>query len=154
MPHLTTSYIIIYFLIGIFTAYFAKKSNKNPYLWFFLGISFGIFAILTLVILNYNRKKEQRPKLKKELDIKMTDSRFWYYLTPKNESLGPFSLNKIKTLFLEKKISSKTYVWTEEFKNWKFLKDIKEYKKFFLPARFSNSGNKPLRRHISKTNSR
>jgi hypothetical protein len=45
--------------------------------------------------------------------------------------LGPFSLHKLQNLWLDKKISSKTYVWNEDLKDWKYLQDIKEFTKHF-----------------------
>ncbi len=49
------SVALVHFLFGIFCAYWAQTTNRNPWLWFFLGFFFA--PITGLVLLSENRKK-------------------------------------------------------------------------------------------------
>jgi hypothetical protein len=49
------SVALVHFLFGIFCAYWAQITNRNPWLWFFLGFFFA--PITGLVLLSENRKK-------------------------------------------------------------------------------------------------
>jgi hypothetical protein len=49
------SVALVHFLFGIFCAYWAQTTNRNPWLWFFLGF---FFALITgVILLKENRKK-------------------------------------------------------------------------------------------------
>ena len=54
-----TYVLFIYFIIGIFSAYFANKEGKNPYFWFFLGVMFGVLPIIILFFLKHKKKKKK-----------------------------------------------------------------------------------------------
>jgi hypothetical protein len=49
------SVALVNFLFGIFCAYWAQTTNRNPWLWFFLGF---FFAPITGLILLHENKKE------------------------------------------------------------------------------------------------
>jgi len=49
------SVALVHFLFGIFCAYWAQTTNRNPWLWFFLGFFFA--PITGLVLLHENSKK-------------------------------------------------------------------------------------------------
>lgn len=54
---------MVFYLFGIFCAYWAQSTNRNPWLWFFLGCFFA--PITGLVLLSENRKhtsKETAPE--------------------------------------------------------------------------------------------
>ena len=133
-------FIVGFLLMGFITAYFAYKSKKNYYIWFVAGTLYGIFAILFLLFLNYrdyrkNKKKKTLTKnVKKEekqlnLEISLKDSKLWYYLDKENKKFGPHSLTRLERLLQEKYITENTYVWNQDLKNWKLLKNTKEYYK-------------------------
>jgi len=46
---------LVFFLFGIFCAYWAQETNRNPWLWFILGLFFA--PIVGIVILVKNSKK-------------------------------------------------------------------------------------------------
>ncbi|MGB3903944.1 MAG: hypothetical protein WBB22_03395 [Anaerolineae bacterium] len=57
------SVALVFFLFGIFCAYWAQTTNRNAWLWFFLGWFFA--PITGLVLLSENRKQtslENRPE--------------------------------------------------------------------------------------------
>ena len=49
------SVALVHFLFAIFCAYWAQTTNRNPWLWFFLGFFFA--PITGLVLLHENSKK-------------------------------------------------------------------------------------------------
>jgi hypothetical protein len=49
------SVALVQFLFGIFCAYWAQTTQRNPWLWFFLG---WLFAPITGIVLMYKNTKE------------------------------------------------------------------------------------------------
>jgi hypothetical protein len=56
------SVALVHFLFAIFCAYWAQTTDRNPWLWFFLGFFFA--PITGLVLLHENRKKASKEKYK------------------------------------------------------------------------------------------
>ncbi len=56
----------------------------------------------------------------------------WFYLDEQHNTLGPQTLDQLKELFNEEKISLKTYVWCEGMQGWKRINELPE-----LASRFS-----------------
>ena len=51
---------LVHFLFGIFCAYWAQTTDRNPWLWFFLGFFFA--PITGLILLNENSKDASNKK--------------------------------------------------------------------------------------------
>ena len=49
----------VFFLFGIFCAYWAQQTNRNAWLWFFLGLFLGPFTGVALLIKNSNDLKQK-----------------------------------------------------------------------------------------------
>jgi len=126
--------ILFWMALGGVSAYYAKERGRNPYVWFFVGLIFGILGLILLFILpkrgiqDFAKKKEP---VEESIDIlpvqKETPAyqkKFWYYLDENNNQCGPMSFEKLKTFFQEGKITSSTYTWYEELEQWKPLKEI------------------------------
>ena len=47
-------------LFGIFCAYWAQQSNRNPWLWFFLGLFFGPRTGVVLLVKNSGDREDER----------------------------------------------------------------------------------------------
>lgn len=43
---------LVFFLFGIFCAYWAQTTNRSPWGWFFLGLFFAPFTGVALLIKN------------------------------------------------------------------------------------------------------
>jgi len=43
---------LVFFLFGIFCAYWAQSTGRNPWLWFFMGWFFAPFTGLVLLVKN------------------------------------------------------------------------------------------------------
>lgn len=119
--------------IGAISAWLAKKRGKNPVLWFFLGMLFGIFG---LIFLFFSRPAQapSRAQAAPQSDPNTIDitpkvdatakEKFWYYLDPQNSQQGPMSFDGLIRAFREKKISPQTFVWNETLENWQPLGDF------------------------------
>lgn len=119
--------------IGAVSAFLAKKRGKNPFLWFFLGMLFGIFGLIFLFF-SQPTKAHRAPAegLKSDpntIDITPNVSAdakktFWYYLGAENAQKGPMSFEGILREFREGLISRDTLVWNETLENWQPLRDF------------------------------
>lgn len=127
--------ILIYSVLGFSSAYFANKEGRNPYLWFFLGIIFGVTSLVLLLFLSYKKRRKKSLIVQEAISalnkqIKLSDSKFWYYLNREDKQIGPMSSTRLHGLFKDGTISKSTYIWNEEFEEWKFLKDTEIYNLF------------------------
>lgn len=52
---------MVFYLFGLFCAYWAQSTNRNPWLWFFVGL---LFAPITGLVLLYKNSEDKaaRPK--------------------------------------------------------------------------------------------
>lgn len=115
---------IMMLAFGAFTGYLAKRQGKNPYLWFILGILFGIFGIFFLFFQPSSAKKQAKSSDQPTtIDIAPTinpihKEKFWYYLDPQNQQFGPMSFDALKRAWNEGKVTRETYVWNESLEQW------------------------------------
>jgi formate hydrogenlyase subunit 3/multisubunit Na+/H+ antiporter MnhD subunit len=59
MPHYATEGTV-FFLFGIFCAYWAQTTNRSAWLWFFLGLFFAPITGIFLVYKNSNDRAEAK----------------------------------------------------------------------------------------------
>lgn len=122
----------MWLVFGALSAYFAKMRGKNPYLWFFLGMLFGIFGLLYLIFApkvqaaRTSQRAEAPEEKAKTIDITPPydpkhNEKFWYYLDPENKQYGPMSFDALYRLYKDAKISQQTYVWNESLEEWEPL---------------------------------
>jgi hypothetical protein len=50
----------VFFLFGAFCALWAQSTNRNPWLWFFLGLFFNVITVLVLLVKNSNDRRLAR----------------------------------------------------------------------------------------------
>lgn len=50
---------LVLFLFGVFCAYWAQQTNRNPWLWFFLGFVFGPITGIVLLVKNNEDRQDQ-----------------------------------------------------------------------------------------------
>jgi hypothetical protein len=60
----------VLFLFGVFCALWAQNTNRNAWLWFFLGLIFSVIAVVVLLAKNSDdlQRRRQRPD-KYPLDV-------------------------------------------------------------------------------------
>jgi MFS family permease len=130
---LTTTAFLGACLFGTLSLYLAHRKGRSPYTWFFVGFVFGIFGLLAIFFAPSQKKKpiSSAPKPQEstleELAIQTIQGpidKFWYYIDPSNQQQGPMSHSALTSAWLEGKLNQSTFVWNEEFADWKTLKDI------------------------------
>lgn len=125
---LTTPSFIVWLVFGAVSAYMAVKRGKNPFLWFFLGMVFGIFGLMFLYF-NPQRKPQKQETDPTTIDVTPQfdpahKNVLWYYLDPDNRQNGPMSFDLLVRLWKEGKVTNTTYVWNENLDLWKPFGDF------------------------------
>ena len=130
---MTPASFISAIIFGLLTAYFSYKRKKNPYLWFLIGFFLGIvglFAILYSPSRGKTRRAKRGKSPTKQPQERLLPSlpgpldKFWYYLDPAHNQVGPMSHSAITKALHQGQISKATYVWNEEMSEWKKLEDL------------------------------
>ncbi len=123
--------------IGALSAYLAIRQGRNPYLWFFIGIFFGLLGILVMFFAPGKQKPRQTAvpaaPLIEEILVGPTD-KFWYYLDETHEQKGPMSFSALNKAWKQGTITTQTFVWNEEFSDWKPLKECIQTRKIIQSA--------------------
>lgn len=140
--------LILWFLIGIATAYLATQKGRDPYIWFAFGMFFGIFAMIFLVLMPPAKTKEEleieernkeiverREKQMEEqekienapnLEPQSIESKEWFYLDQERQQQGPFSFYVISELWESGRLNPQSYVWSDGMPEWKKIYEIPE----------------------------
>ena len=99
-------------IFGILAALYAKRTGKNPYLWFLLGMLLGCGVFLLLFMPKRMGKSRQMQ------EIPIGKKIFWYYLDGENRQRGPFEFDVLKQAWQRGTVTSETYVWNETLEKW------------------------------------
>ncbi|MBX9923416.1 MAG: DUF4339 domain-containing protein [Rhabdochlamydiaceae bacterium] len=116
-------------------AFLAKKRKLNPFFWFAICFCLGISALVFLFFLPKIQKILKKKKKNTTTEIPVIISAptpplpfpiesLWYYLDEKETQKGPVSLRRLQQIWEEREIHNQTYVWTEEFHDWKKWEEI------------------------------
>lgn len=118
-------------LFGLIATYFAIRKKKNPYLWFTIGFFFGMIGLFAIFLSPPQRKLKKKEEELPELAASPLPvfpgplDKFWYYLDPSHQQVGPMSHSAITKAFHEGLVSQTTYVWNEDMSDWKKLEELK-----------------------------
>lgn len=112
-------------VMGSVFAFLAYKRQRNPYLWFALGFLFGIFGIFAIFFFRPKKKQASTdlPPAERVFSIHGPTDKFWYYLDPAHQQMGPMSHEALTKAFKEGRVGPSTYVWHDELPEWKPLKE-------------------------------
>ncbi len=133
-------------LTGALTSYIAYKRDRNPTLWFFVGLLFGWIGLLVIFflpsqediakyrqkIVDNERARQKRNKEQKEaqitLEIKIPAfaDKEWYYLDKSFTQQGPVSFLLIQGSYDKREIVGETYVWYTGMAEWQKLASLPE----------------------------
>ncbi len=116
--------ILLPLIVGAFTARYAPKKGRDPFLWFFLGTLLGLLGLLILYLLPSKLPKKQVSASTLPPPQPMIPQKFWYYLDEKNEQKGPISTSKLQEELKEGNLPNTTFVWNEEMEDWKKVTDL------------------------------
>lgn len=121
--NLTLEVLLIGALIGALTAYLAKGRGRDPFIWFFIGMLFGIFGLIALYIVPSHAAEEEPPPEVEVYPDTAYDQHDWFYLDKERKSQGPFSFQDFKEEYNKENF---TLIWNETFTEWKKLSDLPE----------------------------
>ena len=126
MANLITA--VMWIVIGALCSITAKKNGKNPYTWFFIGLFFGIFGFIALLLTKMVRRKATKapslaPAASAMLPVSLPHQN-WYYLEGTTEQKGPVSLKCIIDLKEKGIITDSTLLWNECTVSWKKLEEV------------------------------
>lgn len=138
--------MILWILMGIATSYIANQRGRDPYIWFALGMFFGVLAVLTLVLLPPVKSEEEQEKDERnkeiverrekqmeeqekienapDLEPQSIETKEWFYLDKERQQQGPLSFYVINELWESGALNPQTYVWTEGMPEWKRVHEI------------------------------
>ncbi len=107
----------------------AYKKNRDTETWFWLGLYFGIIALIIIYFLKplkiiKKTKNISINSLNNKFAVLKADNNYWYYLDNEKKQIGPMSLSKLYDSYLKGIVSSYTYVWNDTMDNWKKLIDV------------------------------
>ena len=136
--------------MGVITAYLAQKKERNPVLWFFLGVFLGILGVIILLFLPKKKREttaktapasiqastyhplsmpeelpfeSQSPKTRLSQNPKI----HWYFIDQNQSSQGPVNFDAIKAAYKKGVINAGTMIWNEEIEQWTLLKTFCNY---------------------------
>lgn len=152
--------MILWMLMGLVTAYFANQRGRDPYIWFALGIFFGLLAILALVLLPAvkseeeqaidernqaiidmrEKQVEEQEKIENAPDQQpqSVEAKDWFYLDKEHKQQGPASFYLINELWEGGDINVQTLVWTEGMPEWKKIADVSDLHEVLLRLESEN----------------
>ena len=152
MSHLDFTALLSFILLVIvaaITAHYARLKGRNPFLWFIIGLLFGIFAPLFLLFLKPKQEEEETkspgmteltpdPSLSQQREIPLPldvppvvqkeENKLWYYLDDKHEQIGPVSLIALRELWKRGLLQLNQYVWSDGMTEWKTVDELPDLK--------------------------
>jgi hypothetical protein len=122
-------------IFSIFTAFacahYAKRRGRNPFYWFMGGVFFGIFALITLILLP--RKAQcviasvpvaAPPPVRLQALAETQTKKFWYYLDAERQQSGPMSFEALGKAWTDGRVNGSSLVWNEELETWKRFEEV------------------------------
>lgn len=132
--------------MGVATAYLANQRGRDPYIWFALGVVFGLLALFLLFVLPavksekeweddqkneilVERREEQLKEQEKlenapDLQPQSIEAKDWFYLDKARQQRGPLSFYVVNELWQGGEIDVQTLIWTEGMAEWKKVQEV------------------------------
>ena len=140
---------VIWVIIGLISAFIARKKGRNPFLWFVIGTFFSILGLLFLILLPKEKTPEEKSALAPVRSmnsesalpaeegfhdptppakrIKPNTDLAWHYIYEKDDVIevrGPFFIDQLRKELISNRLSTETYVWNDELLDWTQLKEF------------------------------
>ncbi len=135
---------VIWVIVGLISAYVAKRKGKNPLVWFAMGTLFSVLGLMILLMLPKNKDDEDKstlapvhsmssegglhaeeegfnepsPSVKR---IKPDPTLQWHYIFESDnivEVRGPMSIDELRKAVVNLKLPITTFIWCDEFPDW------------------------------------
>ena len=111
-------------VVGVIASRMAKLKGRDPVMWFWLGVLFGLIALIVLYFLKDLKSSKESPEVHVVEEKKLDSAGVWYFLDQKQSPAGPFSFDDIRAMFKEGSLSTSSYLWYEEWTDWKLASDV------------------------------
>jgi hypothetical protein len=127
---ITPAAIISAILFGLIATYFAIRRKRNPYLWFVIGFFFGMIGLFAIFLSPSKKKTASQKNEPSDKEVNPLPifpgplDKFWYYLDPSHQQIGPMSHSAIEKALHQGLISQTTYVWNEDMSDWKKIEEL------------------------------
>lgn len=124
---------IVWFLTGVMCGYFAFQRGRNPYVWFGLGLFFGLLGLAALFLMPaLNQEGDEELEEKDPLDDQVPavvsevdpSTREWFCVDKQKAQQGPMSFDALKTLWSQGIIDSTSYVWCDGMEKWEKIENM------------------------------
>ncbi len=118
------------FLIGLLCSYFAVKRGRDPYVWFAIGMVFGLLGLITLFLLSPLNSPEdiQQEGLQvaddSPSDYKNIQEKQWFYAIVNQPVVGPIDFAALKELWKNGAINRSVFVWTDGMEQWSTIEKL------------------------------
>jgi len=129
--------LCVWFVIGLITAYLARRRGRSPLPWFAVGLVLGVLGIALLYLWPSPQPAAQKEALAegvhKELTPAPTESLtpasishetasvLWHYLDGEDEQQGPVSLPELERLWRNREVNLESYVWSQGMPDWQLI---------------------------------
>jgi hypothetical protein len=130
--------LLLLVVIGSFCFYIAKKRQRNPYFWFFIGFFFGILGLLFLLLIPKKSQNELVPQTQPSIlkqpivasssIISPYKDMQWHYLDEEHKTIGPLYFSELLQAWIDGRLSIKSYVWTDKMNDWQQIEQISDLK--------------------------
>lgn len=121
----------ILLIVGILTGRYAARKGYGR-IWFFLGLLFGLSALIVLFFLPNKKKEKQKTPPNPSLVNHAFSQVQWFYLDSLNQQIGPISFPQLVQAWKEKTTHANSYVWSEDLANWEIIENLPDLKKELL----------------------
>jgi glucan phosphoethanolaminetransferase (alkaline phosphatase superfamily) len=121
---------LFWLFFGTLCSFLAKKKQKNPTIWFFIGLFLGIMGVALIFVISWIEKKKKKFLLKTATfspqvsDHKEYWNSFWYYIDLSNQQSGPIEFITLTEVWKKQKLNEESYVWKEGMEEWKKIREI------------------------------
>lgn len=147
--------ILILTLIGGVTAFLARERGRDPIFWFFIGILFSIFGLITLLVLpkvalDSENNRTDKIDLKNQSSQDSTSETLlslpvldplgispstkhlaldqWFYMDRYWQVSGPWDLAELARQWKQGHIPVETFFWNPHLEQWSSINQIEGLK--------------------------
>lgn len=131
---------LFWVFFGFWTAYLARKRERNPSRWFWVGLGLGILGVLLILVIPRPTAKKKASPITLEPKPVFAPlppaEKQWYYLTPSHEQKGPHP--DLAPQWQRKEIDENSFIWSEGMGEWKRVKELPQLFRDLSSSKFDN----------------
>ena len=157
--------LLLLTLTAFLTAKLAEERGRNPYIWFWVGLLFGILGLAALFLFEIFDPKTKTPEVQHEKNgIESDDSTqmiisssessekidplelgVWYFVDKTGSQRGPVDFTDLFIAWEDGLLAPEQLVWHESFTDWKPFADCKNVMLLFNEKKNRNEELRELK---------